>query len=394
MSHGLEFVLVSDIDGSLMTKRMEEKGATASELRAQRRIRDRATGAGRRFGVATAQTVEMLLSRRTFVRSEEQIKRPSPFLQYHQEEGRYTYVDPESIACRTAFTDPDFVLSMGTGIFAKNADGTFSPYKPFMRKLRPGWRKSLLALLYALPIWGSSDFTAHLADIDSEANYYRRLTNVFPNDYRLQLTFNDPERSRTENEDLKNQAKYLLESMVEQLSGMVHGEIPGSERASLLAEYGAAFDNLLIVDESRPAANHFMIYLMALLASKDAMADEYLKHVAGRGRIKDLVFFGDMPPDLRMGCMSGDARRVAFVLAGGSPIAPHLTRGNDAFGKPYAGESLKWLTDCLIPTDRPGIETFKRRGFPARTIVIGDALYPGLVGPETLAAYLDAYVPE
>lgn len=398
----LKYVLVSDIDGSMMTWRMEHEGATPTELAAQWFIRNFFDRNGL-FGVATAQTIEMLLSSGAFARSAERIMRPLPFLKVDTVDGNptkkvYSYVHPERIACRQAYTDPDFVLSMGTGIFPRRSSGKYAPDKRFKKRLRREWRRSLLALLHAmgLPSWGSTNFIKHLGDIDSEEKYYRRETNVFPNDYRLQLKFADPKLSRKQNEEQKNRAKGLIQSTVTELSNLVRkeGTVPESERTSILAQFGGVLDNLLVVDESRPSKNRFMIYLMALLASKEAMSDEYLKQLSKKGRIKYLFFFGDMPPDLLMGCRSGDADNIVFVLAGGSELTPYLTRGSPEYGKPYAGESLKWLIECLTPTGRPGIEIFQEEGRPSRTVIIGDILYPGLVGPETLAAYLQEFYPD
>ena len=49
---------------------------------------------------------------------------------------------------------------------------------------------------------------------------------------------------------------------------------------------------------------------------------------------------------------------------------------------------MRFISDNLIPTDRPGFEVLERAGVPSRMFVNGSVAYPGLSAPETIAAFL------
>lgn len=371
----LEHVGVLDIDGTMLTKRMEREGATSTELAAAHFVRDWFNTKGL-FTVATAQTAEMIMSEASYLASVDRgFKRPRPHL--GGVPGKRFYLAPEKIASRVPFTDPDAIMSMGTGIRYRQKGGVYVSNKDYEDRLRPNWRPGAVRLL---EIAGESlgiDIKRFFAAIEFEQNYHYGSTDVAPLENRIELLFDDT--------DTKNLIKNKVDST---LNGLRELEQFGGVVAAGLSHLSDVLHNLRIQDESDPSRGKNQFYATPLFASKEEMIDEALA-VLTRGRmITNLLIAGDMPPDLRAGCFAGRALSTTFLLVGGSPLSPYLTRDSGVFGHSYAGESMRWLTGALTETRRPGFERLHRAGVPSRLFVIGDVAYPGLTGPETIAAFL------
>lgn len=376
----LGFVGVFDVDGTLMTKAMQNGTAQPEALAAAHYVRDYVDERGT-FTVATAQTAEMLMSSELYENSRERgFARLPPKL--GGESGRRFYVKPESIAARVPFTDAAAIMSMGTGCHIREADEWYSEAASYKRRLGLTWRENAMNLLSIIAT-ESDEYKRYLAPIESEENYRQGVTDVMPLEYRIQFNFDDRES--------KDRMKYRIASALTSirqilpLKGLFE---EGMEKAGNAQLFGDIHKNLQIVDESSPALGKFQFYIMPRYAAKEEMVDEMLAILPKGEMIEDLVIAGDMPPDLRAGCYAGRARRATFILVGGSPLAPHFTRDGEHFGKHYAGESLEFVTKNLEPTGRPGFEILVRAGVHMRLFVNGDVAYPGLTGPETIAAFL------
>jgi hypothetical protein len=373
----LGYVGVFDVDGTLMTKAMEEQRASPEALLAAHFVRDHFDEHGT-FTVATAQTAEMLMSSRIYRASVALgFARKPPKL--GGEPGRRYYVKPELIPERVPFTDAKAIMSMGTGCHILQKEGWYREHETYRKRLGGSWRQNVFNLLD----WGDKkkEYRQYLAPIESRMNYRKGVTDVMPLPYRIQFNFDDLAT--------KDRIKGKVMEAIRGRRAIVELGLSSKEESELdESRFGDIHCNLRIVDESNPANGKYQFYLMPRYASKEEMVDEMLSVLARGEMIEDLLIAGDMPPDLRAGCFAGRALRATFILVGGSPLAPYFDRDSSFFGQAYAGEKLDFITANLMRTGRPGFEVFERAGVPMRLFVNGDVAYPGLTGPETIAAFL------
>ena len=369
----LGYVGVLDVDGTMMTEAMQECGATPEALAAAHFVRDYIDDNGT-FTVASAQTAEMLMSCEYHEASiRNGFTRLRPLL--GGEPGKRTYVKPETIACRVPFTDPKAIMSMGTGCHFLQPEGWYREHRAYKRRLGINWRSDALNFVRLIRNPLQEDFERYLAPIESEENYRAGRTDVMPLEYRIQFVFKD----RATKDRVKNEMQKALLGL---------RQIAPKPRESLVEEFGDIHLNLRIVDESDESVGKLQFYLMPRYASKEEMVDETLAILSRGEMIEDLLIAGDQYPDLRAGCYAGRALRATFLLVGGSPLSPYFDREDPRFGKEHVGENLRFITDNLNPTGRPGFDMLERAGVPMRMFVNGTVAYPGLTGPETIAAFL------
>lgn len=382
-----EIVGVFDIDGTLMTSDM-----SPSAIAAAQKVRGFFDDCGT-FMVATAQTVEMTWSERYFKASRDRgsFTRPAPRIGWNKEYKRHAHVDPGGIPERTAFTDADVVMGLGTGIYTRK-QGWYEPDRAYAKLLKPHWRMDALHMIDVLSEESMMDFDLrnYLAPIELARNYDTRVTNVFPLDHRIQFDFADPVLSPQQNAARKNEAKERILLFYRELVRLSrleskHLKVLGSEA---IIEFQDILGNLVIVDESRPERNWFSFYLAAKYCSKERMIEHATKRHAARCPIDELVIAGDQVPDLRAGCYAGKAKRATFLLVGGSPIETHLRPGQRTREK-TVDESVYTLSRYLSATERPGYFAFRAPFRPQRTVVIGSLAYPGTKGPETVHAFIE-----
>jgi len=344
----------------------------------------------------TAQTAEMVMSSKSYAASVERgFKRRKPMLGGRR--GARFYVAPETLPERTSFTDPDLIMSLGTGIHEPVADGAYLVDRTFEKSLGgEDWREAALLMERHATASDSCyfpneedrlDLRDYLSDIESVENYEAGITDVMPLEYRLQFEFT----GGTPQQNLlrKERAKSLLRRTAEGLEYLSKLKGAGIERTEIIREFGAMLGNFEIHDESTPDLTRCLFYGTPRLASKEHMLNRGLSRLSGGAVIEDLLIAGDMPPDLRAGCFSGQAERATFLLVGGSPLSPFLRPGTNARGQLYAGESFEWLLERLAATDRPGYGAFRTDDGSFRRVVIGAMAYPGTIGPETIEAYIE-----
>lgn len=369
----LGYVGVLDVDGTMMTDDMQNGRATPEALAAAHFVRDYLDDNGT-FTVASAQTAEMLMS---CAYHEESVRngftRLRPLL--GGKPGKRTYVKPETIDCRVPFTDPKAIMSMGTGCHFLQPDGWYREHRAYKRRLGINWRADALNFVRLVRNPLQEDYERYLAPIESEENYRAGRTDVMPLEYRIQFVFKD----RATKDRVKNEMQKALLGL---------RQIAPKPRESLVEEFGDIHLNLRIVDESDESVGKLQFYLMPRYASKEEMVDETLAILSRGEMIEDLLIAGDQYPDLRAGCYAGRALRATFLLVGGSPLSPYFDRADSRFGLQHVGENLRFITDNLNPTGRPGFEMLERAGVPMRMFVNGAVAYPGLTGPETIAAFL------
>ncbi|MES2931551.1 MAG: hypothetical protein V4682_02510 [Patescibacteria group bacterium] len=375
----LGYAGVFDVDGTLLTSAMKEGRATPESLAAAQFVRDYFEENGT-FTVASAQTAEMLMSHE---RHETSVRNGFSRLPPHLggEPGKRFYVKPETIAYRVPFTDPRAIMSMGTGCHFLQPENWYREHRPYKRRLGINWRQGALHFVRTALDPSKGDIGRYFAPIESAENYRLGKTDVMPLEYRIQFEFKD----RATKDRVKNDLQTAIIGLrqISELSG-----ITLENTDQLVEEFGNIHLNLRIVDESDESIGRYQFYLMPRYASKEEMVDETLAILSRGEMIDDLLIAGDMLPDLRAGCYAGRALRATFLLAGGSPLAPHFDRADARFGVSHAGENLRFVTDNLVQTRRPGFEMIERAGVPMRMFVNGSVAYPGLSAPETIAAFL------
>lgn len=386
-----KFVCISDIDGTLLCK-----NPTRSEINAANSVR-RFINAQGTFGTVTAQTAEMGMSSGAYAASVLYggFKRARPLLGI--ENGRHVYRPPESLEERHAFTDPDLIMSLGTGNHYRNASGFYSLDRGFDTLLGGiNWRESAKkAVRYAAEAMRlerparAIDLEAYYSMIENPVNYETGLRDVMPLEYRLQFEF--LLEDARENLYLKERAKVEILSTIGGLEFASKLETKGVELAELTREFKPILNNFVITDESSPASeNRLLFYATPTLATKEHMVSRALTRMFGNELIEDLLIAGDMPPDIRAGVNTNDpVRRKSFLLVGGSPLSGFLVPGTNEPNKLYAGESFRWLHQILSPMDRPGFGQLPAKNGREIRFINGAIAYPETKGPETIKAYLE-----
>lgn len=383
------FVCLSDIDGTML-----RKYPTRSEISAANAVRRFVNQCGT-FGVVTAQAPEMCMSSGAYAASVLYggFKRTRPQLKL--EDGRYVYHPPELFEERQAFTDPDLIMSLGTGNHYRNASGFYSLDRGFDTLLggvdwRPSAKRAVQNASEAMRAERPAqaiNLESYYSSIEDPASYETGLKDVMPLEYRLQFEFQL--ENAEENLHLKERAKVSLVSAIEGLEFASKLE-KGIELAELFREFKPILNNFVITDESSPERNRLLFYGTPRLATKEHMVNRALTRMFGNETVEDLLIAGDMPPDIRTGMNPNDpVKRKSFLLVGGSPLSEYLVPGTNEPNRLYAGESFRWLHQILEPVERAGFGQLKTEDGKEIRFINGAIAYPGTLGPETIKAYLE-----
>jgi hydroxymethylpyrimidine pyrophosphatase-like HAD family hydrolase len=166
-----------------------------------------------------------------------------------------------------------------------------------------------------------------LAPIEFEDNYWQGKTDVFPPDYRIHLLFDSIKDKKDFIKAFKKNRKC----------------------------------NFLMIKEN---AKPNRLYLLPRKAGKKNAVDWVIDKLSCQLKVREKAFHiliaGDDWPDVEMGLLSAKkVKKSTFILVGGSSLTPYLQQ--------YLREQQD----------------------QAREIVIGDLIYPGIVGPGTILKYLD-----
>lgn len=385
-----KFVCISDIDGTL-----KREHPTRSEINAANAVRRFVNERGT-FGVVTAQAPEMCMSSGVYAASVLYggFKRARPKLTL--EDGRYVYNPPELMEERQAFTDPDLIMSLGTGNHCRTTSGFYSPDRGFDTLLGgKEWRESAKravrnaseAMRLERPVQ-AIDLESYYSLIEDPASYETGLKDVMPLEYRLQFEF--LLEDARENLHLKERTKVAILSAIGGLEFASKLGTKGVELAELVREFKPILNNFVITDESSPERNRLLFYATPRLATKEHMVNRALTRMFGNEVIEDLLIAGDMPPDIRAGVNTEDpVKRKSFLLVGGSPLSEYLVPGTDEPNKLYAGESFRWLHRTLEPMERVGFGRLRTEDGKEIRFINGAIAYPGTKGPETIKAYLE-----
>jgi hypothetical protein len=334
------FISALDLDGTL----------TLGSLTGRKEVRSFIDTNGL-LGFMSARTPELMMSKKAFKASQALgFNRPAPHAT--------PFVDCDYLV------DPAFMIGFGTQVMMRSGDGyvTIEPEKKYTVEM---WRMGMLRLLISIDRGG--DIISALSANEYEDRYLNGTANVFPLENRIALHFSGGDAA-LQKEGVERRIKEEMRKGV-----FVKGK-------------------LKTVDESDPEKERHTLYLIPPHASKEAGLDHVMRTLSRSTGVETssmkLVIGGDTCTDLRAGCFSGLDSSATFILAGGSPIAPYFIHSE--YGK-FPGDTLVAIIRArLRATKRRGHLTLKIPGMRGRHFVIGDLAYPGLLGADSIQAYLES----
>lgn len=303
---------------------------------------------------ASARTEELMMSDREYALSVERygFSRPRSHKPVHTH--YQSQIDPDAMC---PFGNVPQLLQKGGGYASDQDYLDLSGMKD--------WYWSTRRALVELD--GDLKISNALASIEDERNYASGVADVIPLKFRIQLDF----LGRTAFDDMMDIRKRITSSMV--LFGMPR--------------------NVLLVDESNPAKERFTLYLVPRYAPKGRSVDRMIRKAVGFQSmpLSEITFdaAGDTFTDMSMLSALPGVKGSRFLLSGGSRLASHYTMGHDLFGTPFASVRTRAICRRLTATRIPGVYDFSMPGQPPRTFVNGDIRYPGLVGSESVRAFME-----
>lgn len=307
----------------------------------------------------TSRTEEMMMSKKTYEQSKKlfSFKRQLPKLFFVQ--GLYFYKDPLLFE-PPGILDGDIIISSsGSKILVKQNNNAYEEDICYFNTDFPEpkiWRETVTAQINNI---NSLRNIANLSYIEDVNLYINGTNNVYPPDYRIQLFFTS----------IENKFFFISELLkIKKLSNNI------------------SISTLHITDDSNPEKNKFSIYLTPKNGKIDAV-NHAIKHLQTDLNITkpELLIVGDSWPDLEMGLFSAtNIINATFFLVGGSRLSNYIVNPQKTS---FAGESLIKIKQNLIPSNDKGIYCYKGNGYK-RKVVIGDDVFPGKTGPESIIEFL------
>lgn len=238
---------------------------------------------------------------------------------------RHYYIDPQ-ITESKSLVDPDIIIgSSGTQILIKQLDGGYQTDKSFLKHLYQQPDAWRKKTLKLLEKF-KPKFAFRLSAIEKPEHYTKQITNVFPPQFRIKLEF----------------AKVAEKEKFQEILSKI--------------------DSVHVVDDSNYSRDKLTLYLMPKNSGKaqatEHTIDQICREFAITQQDLEILIAGNSFPDLEMGLHTGLRSQVTFILVGNLRVSESLLKQTKHF-------------------------TNKRK------FVIGDQLFPGTKGPETILAYLN-----
>ncbi|MBI4973264.1 HAD hydrolase family protein [Candidatus Roizmanbacteria bacterium] len=229
----------------------------------------------------TSRTVEMCMSEAQYFLSKKNFgfTRPQPHMNIDNKY-RHFYVKPEDVVPRKILDLPIIISASGARVDVLQKDGGYVQDQGFYPPDFPDpiiWKKKITSFL------STSNILFSYAPIDSESNYEEGITDIFPADYRIQLSF------PTQSELLR-----------------LAGEIK-------------KIDGLYLTDDSNPDKNIFLAYLTPKNGKIDAV-NHVMSHL--QKRLTEILVIGDSFPDLEAGLKikAPPHAKITCLIVGGSRL--------------------------------------------------------------------------
>ena len=284
--------------------------------------------------LSTSRTAEMCMTEECYslTKNLHGFHRPPPHMG-RREDGSRFYRSPGEVFPLKMLDQPIIISESGTCISVLQNDGGYAIDRSFHGESFPSssqWKKEVESFLSTL-----STPYSH-ASIDSEEAYMRGETDIFPADYRAQLSF-------PTQKDMQDLAKKVREK-----------------------------EGLCFTNDSNPDLGTFMGYVTPNRGKTDAV-NHVLKNLQEQSA--EVLIVGDSFPDLQAGLnvQAENGTRIAFFLVGGSRLFSYLS---EAERVTFAGDDLTEFKKLILnPTE-------------LRKIELGDRLFPGSVGPRSIVEFL------
>lgn len=398
-------IFLTDLDDTHATR-----GSSDQELDDRAAVRSFLDERGWVSGAVTARTPGLVMSSDVFEAS-----RANGYqeLQPHcgvDASGKHIYVPPEGLRRFAHSQNWDFIGSLGWGVYPRNGHGYLvdeefdnilnydhAGYRPaavgpggaFQLDQHVPWRQAALALLTehapkaGEPHWPQESVKHYwgLSPLESVENYWNGKTDVAPLPYRIQMSFKG-----VEGLERLRKLKEILEVR----------RFAGDRIAARMA----------LVDESKPdedpRKSTYTVYLLPWRARKEAMIQWFtMKSLeAARQRvpdfsIKNFLYAGDTPTDLRAGLYARSDGPMKFLLATGSRLADYIVNKRMYYGEEpldFLWESSRRPKSRLAKTGKKGVYDFKVPGRPwTNTLVIGTERYRAMTPPGSVRAFLEEF---
>lgn len=321
----------------------------------------------------TARTEESMMSEKSYRKSRKLgFKRPHPKLETC--EGRRIYIDPGKYEPR-GLIDPDVIAgSTGTKIILRQDKGAYCEDFEYTEKLGVSSKRFREAVLRFISFVNFEHNICKISPIESEENYLKGVTNVFPSDFRVAVEFKTVEHK-------KNFAELLKVLKREKNHGQFIKRFLDIE---ILSEIKFSADG-------SDAPGRVRGYITPRKADKGAAAEQIIDTVAHslaieRGQIETL-FAGDAFPDLSMGLHAGRGTQAKFILVGGSRLSTYLTQ-KELWD--FAGETLSVIKEKLFPTNKKGVYSYRGETH-TREVIIADMAYANTFGPQSILQAFKEY---
>ena len=299
----------------------------------------------------TSRTEEMCMSSTQFLLSQKKynFKRPKPQIGMTQQ-GKRFYAKPEDIYPCKLLDHPIIISSSGAKISVLQKKGGYQEDTDFYPSDFPdpgSWRKDIILQLATI----KKRVPFMYAPIESEDAFIEQKTDVYPPDYRLQLSFHS----------VYDLIDFAQESKEQKC-------------------------NFFLTNDSDPDKHSFILYITPKTGKFEAI-EHIMAHLAGRESL-EILFIGDSWPDFEAGMhnFTHFKAKKTVLLVGGSRLFPYLTDSNK---NNFAGIDLAFIKNQLSPSGQTGIFTYTdAKTNDISTVIVSDLAYPKAIGPKSIVEYL------
>lgn len=249
----------------------------------------------------TSRTAEMCMSETQYFLSKKNygFSRPQPHMGMDKNK-KHFYIKPEKYLPKKILDLPIIISASGARIDVLQKDGGYAQDQRFYPTDFPNpliWRKKITSFLSTLSIPFS------YSPIDSEMNYQNGITDIFPADYHIQLSF----PTQTNLLHLSDEIKKL--------------------------------DGVYLTDDSNPDKNIFMAYITPKNGKIDA-----INHVVDQLQQSktEILIIGDSLPDLDagLGINAPLDVRITCLIVGGSCLSSSPVISQSQTRKIIVGDEL------------------------------------------------------
>ena len=347
-------IVFCDIDFTLVANPWETTNKIFQDKKLINLVRKSFEKSGFVFITSTSRTEEMMMTPAAFQLSVEKYNFKRPYPRFYTDN-----VIP------TGILDPDIIISSsGAKISVKQKNKGYATDYAFYANDFPdpvSWRKIVFLYLQSF----QSKITFKFAEIEFEKNFQKRLADIYPADYRIQLNFS-----------AKEQLVMFLEKFM--------------EKKSLAND--PAISGLTLTIDSFPQQNKHVVYITPKKGKTDAMS-RVTKSLSMQWQIPEkemeILVVGDSYIDFEAGLSIDDSKykQAVLFLVGGSRLFPYLTQKDENDFGGIDLSSIKTLMKRDLSQSK-GIYQYNKPGTKGKVnIILADEAFPQSVGPKSIIEF-------